>query len=50
MAPMIKSTNSTSTTPCTTPNTGPDGGLPGASAVNAGILRKLWITSTNTLR
>ena len=30
--------------------TGPAGGLPGASAVNAGILRKLWMTSTNTLR
>src|SRR6266849_1772731 len=49
IAPMIMRMKNTSTMPCTTANTGPDGGLPGASAVNAGTLRKLWITSTNTL-
>ncbi len=49
-APVITTTKNSSTMPCTTANTGPDGGLPGASAVNAGILRKLWITSTNTLQ
>src|SRR6185369_7710605 len=47
--PMIMTTKNTSTMPCTTANTGPLGGLPGASAVKAGILRKLWITSTKTL-
>src|SRR5258708_39469664 len=41
IAPMIIRTKNTSTIPCTTANTGPDGGLPGASAVNAGTLRKL---------
>src|SRR5664280_611233 len=49
-APMIMMTKNTSTMPWTTANTGPDGGLPGASAVRAGTLRKLWITSTNTLK
>src|SRR6266478_4917008 len=49
-APMIIRTKNTSTMPWTTANTGPDGGLPGATAVSAGILRKLWITSTNTLK
>ena len=38
------------TMPCTTAKIGPLGGLPGATALNAGIFRKLWITSTNTLR
>src|SRR4051794_10107169 len=39
-----------STMSCTTANTGPDGGLPGASAVSAGIFRNDWITSTKQLR
>ena len=50
IAPMITTTKNRSTMPWTTANAGPDGGLPGASAVSAGILRKLWITSTNTLK
>src|SRR5262249_30648263 len=47
---MIMTTKNTSTMPCTTPKTGPAGGSPGASSCSVGILRKLWITSTNTLR
>src|SRR4249920_3020263 len=42
-APMIISTKNTSTMPCTTPNTGPDGGTLGASACSAGTLRNDWI-------
>ena len=49
-APMITITKNTSATPWITANAGPDGGLPGASAVSAGIFRKLWMISTNTLR
>ena len=33
---MIMTTKNTSTMPCATANTGPGGGLPGASAVSAG--------------
>src|SRR5882762_3336229 len=50
IAPMVMRTKNTSTRPCTTANTGPEGGLPGATAVSAGILRNDWITKTNTLR
>ena len=39
-----------STTSCTTPKAGPEGGLPGAIALNAGIFRNDWITSTKVLR
>ena len=52
-APMITTAKNTSTMPCTTANTGPDGGFggtAGASACSAGTLRKLWMTSTKTLR
>src|ERR1700687_486293 len=49
-APTITTTKNRSTMPWMTAKAGPDGGLPGASAVRAGILRKLWITSTKTLR
>src|ERR1700750_204295 len=49
-APMITSTKNSSTRPCTTAKGGSDGGTLGASACRKGILRKLWITSTNTLR
>ena len=49
-APMIMTTKNTSTMPWATANTGPEGGLPGASAVSAGTFRKLWMTSTNTLK
>src|ERR1700742_2602173 len=49
-APMITTTKNSSTMPCNRANAGPEGGLPGASAINAGILRKLWITSTKTFR
>ena len=50
MAPMVTRTKNSSTMPCTMANTGPAGGLPGATALSAGTLRKLWITSTNTLK
>src|SRR5262245_44121606 len=49
-APIVVMTKNTSTMPCTTANTGPDGGLPGATAVSAGIFRNDWITSTKQLR
>src|SRR5215470_1668714 len=39
-----------STMSCTAPNTGPDGGAPGAIACSAGTFRKVWITSTKQLR
>jgi hypothetical protein len=48
--PMIMTTKNTSAMPWATPNTGPAGGLPGASTVSAGTFRKLWMTSTNTLK
>src|SRR4030088_3131090 len=46
-APMITRMKNTSTTPCITANTGPDGGFPGATAVNAGTFRKAWMIRTN---
>src|SRR5262245_11873684 len=50
---MIATTNNTSTMPCTTAKTGPDGGAGGtlgANACSGGILRKDCTTSTKTLR
>src|SRR5471030_321016 len=49
-APMITMMKNTSTTPWTTANGGSLGGTLGASACNGPTFRKLWITSTNTLR
>ena len=50
IAPMITTTKNTSTMPWAMANGGSAGGTLGASACSAGIFRKLWITSTNTLR
>ena len=47
---MIATMNITSTMTWTTANGGSLGGTLGASACRGPILRKLWITSTNTLR
>jgi len=49
-APTITATKTTRMRPCTTAKTGPVGGLPGARTCSDGIFRKLWITSTKTLR
>src|ERR1700726_672089 len=50
MAPMITMTKNTSTMPWRMANGGSLGGTLGASACNAGTLRKAWMTSTNMLR
>src|ERR1700676_3418981 len=50
MAPMITMTKNTSTMPWKMANGGSLGGTLGASACNAGTLRKAWMTSTNMLR
>src|SRR6516225_6847873 len=52
-APMITSTKNTKTMPCTTPNTGPEGGAGGtlgATACNAGTLRNAWMIRTKMFR
>ena len=49
-APMIAMTKNTNMMPWTTAKSGSLGGTLGASACSGPIFRKLWITSTKTLR
>ena len=46
----IMKAKNASTMICTTPKAGPEGGLPGAIALSAGIFRNYWITNTKVLR